>query len=143
MLYTLQHPGGDALGHVATRAQSYSSGTFWGVAGLFFDKGDHVGQGAHNVVRVGVGKLHQLPREHLRHPAHPGGADKQPAGGGLEDGDAEGLGEGGVEDDVASCQHGADITMPHPSQLDDALLEHVHLPQRTSGKRRRCAGRRR
>ena len=47
--------------------------------------------------------------QHLRDAAHVGGHHAEPGKGCLQDGDAEGFGEGGVEEDVAAVEDRADL----------------------------------
>ena len=64
-------------------------------------KGEGGGRYLHTVF-FRLGEADHVLREDLGHAAHPGGDDVEPRARGFEDGDAERLGEGGVQEDRAS-----------------------------------------
>lgn len=77
----------------------------------------------HQAVGLRVGKLDHVQRQHLGHAADAGGYAEAAAAGGFQDGDAEGLCKGAVEEDVAADQDVPHILVRHRSQQLHAIMQ--------------------
>lgn len=74
-------------------------------------------------VYAGLGEERDARGEDLHYAAHVGAHDEQPAGGGLDDGDAERLGERAVEEHVATAQHVLHRGVRHRAEQLDAVVQ--------------------
>ena len=67
--------------------------------------------------------------QHLRHSANVSGNYEQSAAGSLENGNAEGLGKGSIQEDMASAEHISHLVMRQAAEQLDSLPEVVLLHQ--------------
>lgn len=88
---------------------------------------DGLAGGGDEVLLLGLGEGGHVRREDLGDAADLRADDVQAAAGGLNDDGAEGLGEGGVEVDVAPGHDVADVLVPDGTQHLDVVLQDVGL----------------